>query len=369
MSAKPRLKGSWQTIPTPEGVLWLVHELSPKRLKIADPDGLATCLVRRADGSLSAAELVERVASETGLDAGAVAEGLASLARAGLMEDASLAPPPLREGYYAAFRRNANYLAEFEAPGRTRFDMLARLSEARVAVLGLGGTGSWVLASLLAAGVGNLRGADVDTVGPENLGRQILYRAEDVGKPKAQAMADEIARFNPAIRFEGRQQFVRTPEDVRGLIDGCDFLVVGCVGPRFTLYRSVNEACVAAGVPYLIVSTLQVGPLVVPGVTSCHACYEGALRNDHAFYDTMVETLDVAGEATERMPQFGPLVAASATRAGLEVVRHLTGAGEVESLGTVLQMNGLTLEWKKYPIARNVACRVCSKVPEAIAHA
>ena len=57
-------------------------------------------------------------------------------------------------------------------------------------------------------------------------------------------------------------------------------------------------ACLELGVPYLLVTTLQVGPLVVPGTTACHACYEGAARREHAFYDAMVTDSEASGSST-----------------------------------------------------------------------
>lgn len=367
MLSKPRLKGSWQKVRHADGSVMLLHELSNRRLRIPDEDGVASGLLRALDGARDAGEVARVVHEETGADPEVVSDAIASLAAVGVLEDAALPPPDdLPPEYLAAFRRNAYYFAEFETPARSRYDMLRALHDARVAVLGLGGTGSWILAALVAAGVGRLRGADGDVVGPENLGRQILYRQDDVGKPKARAMGDELARFNPAIAFEGVEGVVRSRADVARLVDGADFLVVGCVGPRFTLYRWVDDACRASGTPYLIVETRQVGPLVVPGESACYACYEAHLRSFHPYYDRLVAALDRDAAATERMPQFGPLVAYSATRAALEVVRHVSRHAPPETVGAVLQLDGADLAWKRFAFERRPDCPSCNGgVPHA----
>lgn len=363
MFERPRVKGSWQTLQEKGGtVTWCLNELSYRRLRIEDKGRVAWTLLQLSDGTRRREEIVRAVVDQGLAGADAAEEGLSSLGAAGLLEDASLAPPPdLPPGYLSAFVRNVYYYSEFETPARTRFDMAAALYRARVAVLGLGGTGNWVVSTLLSAGVGRLRGIDMDAVGPENLGRQILFRAEDVGKSKASAMADEVARFNPAIRFEGREGVVSSVDDVRDLIDGCDFLVVGCVGPRFTLYRWVNQACLERGVPYLVVETRRVGPLVLPGQSACNTCYEMLLRESHGYFDAALETLDRDPSKADRMPQFGPLVAYSGVRAGLEVARHLAGAARPETVGRVLQFDSADLQWRSHDVPRRPDCPDCSK--------
>ena len=51
-------------------------------------------------------------------------------------------------------------------------DALARLRRSRVAVLGLGGVGSWCAEALARAGVGALTLVDEDTVSESNINRQ-----------------------------------------------------------------------------------------------------------------------------------------------------------------------------------------------------
>ena len=61
----------------------------------------------------------------------------------------------------------------------------ARLAAARVLVVGAGGLGSPVLATLAGAGVGQLNVLDHDRVEESNLHRQPLYRMTDLGRSKA----------------------------------------------------------------------------------------------------------------------------------------------------------------------------------------
>ncbi|WP_148308707.1 thiamine biosynthesis protein ThiF [Campylobacter lari] len=73
-----------------------------------------------------------------------------------------------------------------------------KLKKASVAVCGLGGLGSHIAINLARSGVGRLHLIDFDVVEPSNLNRQ-AYMVEDLGKFKAEALKDQIAKINPFI--------------------------------------------------------------------------------------------------------------------------------------------------------------------------
>lgn len=65
-----------------------------------------------------------------------------------------------------------------------------------VAIIGLGGGGSWVAITLALAGVKELVVMDNDVIEESNLNRT-LYRYSDIGKPKTQAIKELIAERRP----------------------------------------------------------------------------------------------------------------------------------------------------------------------------
>lgn len=121
------------------------------------------------------------------------------------------------------------------------------LRRARVLVVGLGAIGS-VAADLLArGGIGFLRVVDRDVVEESNLGRQALYRKEDVGLPKAVAAGDRLRTQDEEMRLEIHIRDLharlvnRLLEDVDAVVDGTDNLAT-----RYLL----NEACLDRGIPF-----------------------------------------------------------------------------------------------------------------------
>ena len=85
-------------------------------------------------------------------------------------------------------------------------DALARLCRSRVAVLGLGGVGSWCAEALARAGVGALTLVDEDTVSESNINRQCCALHSTVGLPKAEVMAARVRDINPGIAVDARTE-------------------------------------------------------------------------------------------------------------------------------------------------------------------
>lgn len=76
-------------------------------------------------------------------------------------------------------------------------EAMAKLSRSHVAVLGLGGVGSWCAEALARSGVGSLTLVDCDTVGVSNLNRQLEATTATIGLSKCQAMAERILQVAP----------------------------------------------------------------------------------------------------------------------------------------------------------------------------
>ena len=93
-------------------------------------------------------------------------------------------PIPTREEMYRALEE------------RHGAEIQKKLSEASVAVCGLGGLGSNIAVALARAGVGRLYLYDFDKVDISNLNRQ-QYFPEQLGMPKNEALADTLKRIAP----------------------------------------------------------------------------------------------------------------------------------------------------------------------------
>ena len=79
---------------------------------------------------------------------------------------------------------------------------LFKLNNSRVAVVGLGGVGSWCAEALARSGVGNITLIDSDSYSISNINRQIGALESTVDIPKSEAMAKRLKDINPNIVTE-----------------------------------------------------------------------------------------------------------------------------------------------------------------------
>lgn len=90
------------------------------------------------------------------------------------------------------------------AIGREGVDML---KNSTVAVLGIGGVGSFAAEALARAGVGRIILIDKDVVDITNVNRQLHALLSTVGRPKAELMKERIADINPNCEAVALQMF------------------------------------------------------------------------------------------------------------------------------------------------------------------
>lgn len=101
---------------------------------------------------------------------------------------------------------------------------LARLQQSKVAVVGVGGVGSWAAEALVRSGVGGVRLIDLDVVAESNCNRQIHALSSTLGRAKVAAMAERLADINPLLSCEPIDDFL-TPENCAALAAGMDAVI------------------------------------------------------------------------------------------------------------------------------------------------
>lgn len=97
----------------------------------------------------------------------------------------------------------------------------ARIRAGHVAVVGLGGVGSWAAEALARSGVGALTLIDMDHVAESNLNRQVQALYSTLGVAKGEALASRIRDIAPDCEVRVVDEFV-TPEnfgEIAGAVD------------------------------------------------------------------------------------------------------------------------------------------------------
>jgi molybdopterin/thiamine biosynthesis adenylyltransferase len=235
-------------------------------------------------------------------------------------------------------------LREIGGPGQQR------LRAARVLVVGAGGLGSPALLYLAAAGVGTLGVVDDDQAELSNLQRQVIFGTADIGRPKAEAARDALARLNPHVAVEAHALRLDAG-NAEGLVAGRDLVLDG--SDNFATRYAVNAACVAAGVPLIAAAMSQwEGQISLWHPASGAPCYACVFPEPPA--EGLAPTCAEAGV-------IGALPGVMGAMMALEAIKQLARAGSGLA-GILLIYDGLHAETRRIRVGRRAGCAVCGGI-------
>jgi molybdopterin/thiamine biosynthesis adenylyltransferase len=275
---RPRIKGIHKPVRLTPTLINIGGRQQDIGAEIDDEYGDRWTLLGLMDGTRTRAEIVaDLLAQRPELTKVEVAESIQTIIDAGYVEDAA-APPPesLSPAEVDRYDRALTYYAWVDLTPRTsRYDVQARLKASRVVVLGLGGTGSAVASSLVAAGVGAVHCVDFDSVEAGNLTRQLLYTEDDLGAPKVATAVERLRKMNSHVEVTGQETRVVDTESVAELMHDQDLLVLCADQPQKLIRQWTNEAALRTGTPWMLAQyagPMAVIGLFIPGTTCCQAC-------------------------------------------------------------------------------------------------
>ena len=99
-----------------------------------------------------------------------------------------------------------------------------KLAQTSVAVIGLGGVGSYSAEALARSGIGKFILIDFDVIEPSNINRQILALQSTIGKPKVEIMQQRIRDINPKAEVIIYQEVLDGNNQER-LLEGAEYCV------------------------------------------------------------------------------------------------------------------------------------------------
>jgi bacteriocin biosynthesis cyclodehydratase domain-containing protein len=349
---RPRIKRTKELVAS-GGDVYVLRPTEESDLRIEQPDESARALLDALDGTRTAAELEREFGAER------VGEALAVLADAELLDDAAddeRVPPRT----LARHDRQLRYFSEVAGHAVAPSEYQRRLRDARVAMLGAGGLGSWASYALVCCGIGGLALVDHDRVEESNFNRQILYRERDIGRVKVEAAAEALSAFDSECEVTALERRIEGVSDALAAIDGANVVVNSADWPAHDIERWVNAACFAAGVPFITLSHSppvgRVGPMYAPGETGCFECQEATYRERFPLYDELVEQRRAKPSPAATL---GPVCAFVGGQVALEVVHRLTGLVRPATLGCsyVYDLRTMTVTHEDVPVVPG--CPVC----------
>jgi tRNA threonylcarbamoyladenosine dehydratase len=149
---------------------------------------------------------------------------------------------------------------EIEVDSQRRFGGIARLyggqglerfDQAHVAVIGVGGVGSWAVEALARSGIGALTLFDLDHIAESNVNRQLPALEGEFGKAKVVAMSERVLAINPACRVTPVEAFIE-PDTLQPVVEGGFSYVVDCID-NFRAKAALIAACRRHKLPIITV--------------------------------------------------------------------------------------------------------------------
>ena len=152
---------------------------------------------------------------------------------------------------------------------------LERVRSARIAVIGAGAVGNEVVKNLALLGAGAIDIFDFDRVELHNLTRSIFLRESDVGRAKAEAVAERATGVDPSVAVRAIEgDFWRTLSLHRLRRYDC---AIACVD-NFEARIRLNQMCLIVGVDLVNTgvdsryAAVEVFPLSQPEPAACYEC-------------------------------------------------------------------------------------------------
>lgn len=122
------------------------------------------------------------------------------------------------------------------------------LRNKKIAVIGCGGLGSYIVELMTRIGVGYIRVVDGDVFDETNLNRQLLSELSLIGKTKAEAAATRVKRINQDVETEIKPTFLNE-QNAAELIFGCDVVLDGL--DNIESRKILANACEKLNTPYI----------------------------------------------------------------------------------------------------------------------
>jgi molybdopterin/thiamine biosynthesis adenylyltransferase len=178
----------------------------------------------------------------------------------------------------------------------------------------------------------------------DNLHRQVAFRTADIGRPKAELLAEELRRLNPLVLAETVVAEVGHGS-VDGILEGAD-LVLECSDDPATKFL-VNDRCVRQATALVVGGAIGFsGQLVVvaPGA----ACYRCLFPGPPA----------QAAASCREAGVIGPLVGVVGALQALEGMKLILGLVRPTTAGRLIDFEALSGRWRELPFPKAAACGI-----------
>jgi tRNA threonylcarbamoyladenosine dehydratase len=167
---------------------------------------------------------------------------------------------------------------------------LPKLHQAHIAIIGVGGVGSWTVEALARSGVGALTLIDMDDVCITNTNRQLPALAHSLGHTKVEVLAERVRQINPECAVTALPEFLLASNADRLITPAFDLIVdaVDSTGIKALIVAKAR----GLGIPVIVSGSaggrrdptaIRVADLGLAGADELIKQLRRRLRTDYAF--------------------------------------------------------------------------------------
>jgi len=239
-----------------------------------------------------------------------------------------------------------------------------KVAGAKVMVVGAGALGNEILKNLALVGIGRILIVDFDVVEAANLTRSVLFRAEDIGRLKAEVAARRLKEINPDVEVACICGDVTTNIGL-GVFRNMDVVLVGV--DNFGARIFVNRACFKVGTPWInggIQELVGEFHVYIPGKGACYECNlpGEAYKEIKRRISCLLPIEEVEQGRVPTTPTIASIIGGLQVQEALKLIHKERVAG-----GSGLIFNGLTNEFLPANFRLNKKCLSHNKLKPIVA--
>lgn len=265
----------------------------------------------------------------------------------------------------ARFSRQLNFFLDIEESASSASALLQKIMECKVALIGVGAVGSWILKELVQIGFQRFVLVDPKSLTPSDRVRNALFDCDLLGKAKV----DIAARYINSQTIDPETQILQRPldldTDVAALIGSDVDLIINTADEPYIGATSIklSRYCIKNGLPLLVAGGFDahlgsLSEMIVPRLTPCSDCY--AMYFEKALRDWK----PVSHPTVDRRRGFGGLPSMSsfaASAAALKIIRlYSEKGGDIEQGRGEFLFDNYSID--RFKVERNPNCPTCGDV-------
>ncbi|NOQ55954.1 MAG: NAD(P)H-binding protein [Nanohaloarchaea archaeon] len=176
-----------------------------------------------------------------------------------------------------------------------------QLLKSKIAIIGIGATGTVVAELLTRAGIGNITIADRDYIEKSNLQRQTLFDEKDIGKAKAEIAKEKLRKINSEINITSKVCDINAA-NIEKIIDEKD-LIIDCTDNIETRFL-INDCSMKHKIPWIYIAAIGATGATMNFVPKDRPCFRCVFKDIPKGSTETCETSGILNSASTAIASF-----------------------------------------------------------------